>query len=75
MPAKGDNRIGMGTNNATKPADEEIRLLHSALAEALDLFDQTWCSEHGHAPKPEQLARAAELRKFLKDRISALEVR
>ncbi len=36
-----------------------------ALAEALDLFDATWCTEHGHSPKPEQLARAAELRKLV----------
>jgi hypothetical protein len=38
--------------------------LRAALTEALDLFDATWCPEHGHAPKPEQLARAAELRKL-----------
>jgi len=35
------------------------------LAEALDLFDAVWCPEHGHAPKPSQLARAAELRKLV----------
>jgi hypothetical protein len=38
----------------------------AALAEALDLFDATWCPEHGHQPRPEQLARAAELRKLVK---------
>lgn len=35
------------------------------LAEALDLFDAVWCPEHGHAPKPAQLARATELRKLV----------
>ena len=35
------------------------------LAEALDLFDAVWCPEHGHAPKPEQLERAAKLRKLV----------
>lgn len=34
-----------------------------ALAESLDLFDRNWCAEHGHAPKPEDLKRAEELRK------------
>lgn len=34
-----------------------------ALAEALELFDASWCPEHGHAPKPEVFARVAELRK------------
>lgn len=36
-----------------------------ALAEALAIFDATWCPEHGHAPKPEQLARVDELRKLV----------
>jgi len=39
--------------------DETIK----ALTEALDLFDAHWCPEHGHAPKPEVLARIDELRK------------
>lgn len=39
--------------------------LRAGLTEALDLFDATWCPEHGHAPKPEQLSRAAELRKLV----------
>lgn len=38
--------------------------LRAWLIEALDLFDATWCPEHGHAPKPEQLARGLELRKL-----------
>lgn len=42
-----------------------VEKLRVALAEALDLFDATWCPEHGHAPKPEQLARIAELRKVV----------
>lgn len=48
----------------TALVDETIAL-QRALCEALDLFDATWCPEHGHAPKPEQLARAAELRKLV----------
>ena len=36
-----------------------------ALAQALDLFDRNWCAEHGHAPKPEDLRRAEELRKLV----------
>ena len=52
------------SQGATKLADEEIKQLRAALVEALDLFDATWCPEHGHAPKEEQLARAAELRKL-----------
>jgi hypothetical protein len=39
--------------------------LRAALHEALDIFDAAWCPEHGHAPKPEQHARVAELRKFV----------
>jgi hypothetical protein len=36
-----------------------------ALVEALDLFDRSWCPEHGHAPRPEVFERVAELRKKL----------
>src|SRR4029077_11737246 len=32
------------------------------LAEVLAIFDATWCTEHGHSPKPEQFARIEELR-------------
>ena len=39
--------------------------LCAALHEALDIFDATWCPEHGHAPKPNQHARVAELRKLV----------
>ena len=42
----------------------ELDATVKALAEALDLFDASWCPEHGHAPKPEVLARAAALRKL-----------
>lgn len=45
-------------------ADEEIRQLRVALGEAIAIFDATWCPEHGHAPKPEQLARVDALRKL-----------
>jgi hypothetical protein len=34
------------------------------LTEALDIFDATWCPEHGHAPSPAQLARIDKLRKL-----------
>ena len=33
------------------------------LVETLDIFDVTWCPEHGHSPKPEQFARIEELRR------------
>ncbi|HSX22836.1 MAG TPA: hypothetical protein VLE97_08705 [Gaiellaceae bacterium] len=34
----------------------------SALAEAIGLFDAAWCTEHGHAPRPDQFKRIDELR-------------
>lgn len=40
----------------------ELDAVTAALGEALDLFDATWCTEHGHAPKPEQFRRIDELR-------------
>jgi hypothetical protein len=40
----------------------QIAKLRAAFIEAIDLFDATWCTEHGHAPSWNQLARAAELR-------------
>jgi hypothetical protein len=43
----------------------ELDAMTRALTEALDLFDATWCPEFGHAPRPEQLTRAAELRKLV----------
>jgi hypothetical protein len=39
--------------------------LTAAVGEALDLFDATWCTEHGHAPNPEHFDRAAKLRKLI----------
>jgi len=45
---------------------EQIDVTNAALAEALDLFDAVWCPEHGHAPRPEQLARAEALRKLVR---------
>jgi hypothetical protein len=47
---------------ATSAENEQLR---AALREALDLFDAAWCPEHGHAPKPEQIERAVELRKLV----------
>lgn len=35
------------------------------LAEVLDIFFASWCTEHGHSPKEEHLVRAEELRKSL----------
>ena len=43
----------------------EIAQLREALREVIDLFDATWCPEYGHAPRPEQLTRIAELRKLV----------
>lgn len=44
----------------------EITRLREALREALDIFDVTWCPEHGHAPRPDQFARVEALRKRVK---------
>lgn len=62
-PLTGKEMIDI-SQGATKLADEEIKQLRAALTEALNLFDSTWCPEFGHAPKEEQLTRAAELRKL-----------
>lgn len=43
-----------------------ITCLRAALAEALDLFDDVWCTEHGHVSRPEQLERAAALRAWVR---------
>jgi hypothetical protein len=43
----------------------ELDETRKALADALDLFDATWCAEHGHAPTPEQFTRASELSKIV----------
>lgn len=45
---------------------ERVEQLQAGLSEALDLFDAVWCPEHGHAPKPDRLARAVELRKLVR---------
>jgi hypothetical protein len=71
-----DRKCGYYANHSGKhnfqPVVIEARELRRALdevtrglAEALDLFDAAWCAEHGHAPKPEQFARAAALRKLV----------
>ena len=46
--------------------EERIAAMTCDLTEALDLFDATWCPEHGHAPRPDQFERAKTLRKKLK---------
>lgn len=43
----------------------EVAQRTAALVEALDIFNVTWCPEHGHAPKPAQFARIEELRKHV----------
>jgi len=43
----------------------DLDAMTAALGEALDLFDAVWCPEHGHQPRPDQLARAEKLRKIL----------
>lgn len=63
-PLRGKEMIDIA-QGAAKLTDEEIKQLRAALTEALNLFDAVWCPAHGHAPKPEQLARAVELRKLL----------
>lgn len=45
--------------------EEKLAIATRALAEAVAIFDATWCPEHGHAPKPDQLARVEELRKLV----------
>lgn len=41
---------------------QEVAQRTAELTEAIDIFNRTWCTEHGHSPKPEQLARIEELR-------------
>ena len=43
--------------------NNELAEAHKALGAALDLFDATWCSAHGHAPTSATFDRATELRK------------
>ena len=67
-----ENRILTGRMELTQGVSDKIledlvdvEILRGALAEALGIFDATWCPEHGHAPKPEQIARVEELRKLV----------
>lgn len=53
--------------------EREIVTLRSALAEAIDIFDATWCPEHGHAPQPEQIARMDELRQIVADEVKRID--
>lgn len=39
----------------------ELDAMTTALGEALDLFDATWCTEHGHSPTREQFEKATKL--------------
>ena len=41
--------------------------LRAALAEAIGIFDATWCPEWGHQPKQDQHDRMAELKKLVGD--------
>ncbi len=45
--------------------EEKLAATTNALTEALDLFDASWCPEHGHAPRADQLSRAEALRKMV----------
>lgn len=47
-----------------RAAATEVAVLRGALVEAIELFDATWCSEHGHAPREDQFARAQVLRQL-----------
>lgn len=68
-----ENRILTGRMELTQGVSDKIledlvdvEILRAALAEVLGIFDATWCPEHGHAPKPEQIARVEELRKLVR---------
>lgn len=52
---------------------DENTQLRAALAEAIDIFDATWCPEHGHAPKPEQLERMSALRQLVADEVKKID--
>ena len=43
----------------------ELVEANKAIGAALDLFDASWCSAHGHAPASATFDRATELRKRL----------
>ena len=43
----------------------EVTQRTAELVETLDIFDRSWCPEHGHAPRPEVFARIAKLRSFI----------
>ena len=53
----------------------DVEILRAAITEAIDIFDATWCPEFGHAPKPEQIERMAELRHLVADEVNKLEER
>jgi hypothetical protein len=40
-----------------------LAMMTAARDEAISIFDETWCTEHGHTPRDEQFARIDELRK------------
>ena len=42
----------------------ELIALRNALPTALDLFDNNWCTAHGHAPSQDAFDAASELRKL-----------
>jgi hypothetical protein len=46
--------------------EREVVALRSALAEAIAIFDGTWCPEHGHAPRPVWFDRIDDLRKLVR---------
>jgi len=44
---------------------DEVDRLRDAIADAIAIFDATWCPEHGHAPRQDQLDRIDALRKLV----------
>lgn len=43
----------------------ELDAMTKALGQALDLFDDNWCPEHGHAPRPAVFDEATRLRNLI----------
>ena len=60
-----DRRCGYYAGHGGRHNFEPVVIKARELRRALDLFAEVWCPEHGHAPKPEQITRAAELRKLV----------
>lgn len=55
--------------------EHEIVALRAALAEALYIFDTTWCPEFGHSPEPDQIKRMGELMQLVPDEVKKFSAR